>query len=89
MIKKSFLLIIVAAGAIFIDGTLTHDIFDYRLDSFSKWATLILVLGIFVSISWPKTIKNKKILKNESVVFCFVPPLIFFNLKKLRRELVR
>ena len=60
MIKKSFLLIIVVACAIFIDGTLTHDIFDYRLDSFSKWATLILVLGIFifVSISWPKTIKK-------------------------------
>ena len=59
MIKKSFLLIIVVACAIFIDGTLTHDILDYRLDSFSKWATLILVLGIFVSISWPKTIKKK------------------------------
>ena len=59
MIKKSFLLIIVAACAIFIDGTLTHDILDYRLDSFSKWATLILVLGIFISISWPKTIKKK------------------------------
>ena len=58
MIKKSFLLIIVAACAIFIDGTLTHDIFDYRLDSFSKWATLIIVLGIFVSLSWPKTIKK-------------------------------
>jgi len=59
MIKKSFFLIIVAACAIFIDGTLTHDIFDYQLDSFSKWTTLILVLGIFVSISWPKTIKKK------------------------------
>ena len=58
MIKKSFLLIIVVACAIFIDGTLTHDIFDYRLDSFSKWATLIIVLGIFVSLSWPKTIKK-------------------------------
>jgi len=59
MIKKSFLLIIIAACAIFIDGTLTHDIFDYRLDSFSKWATLILVLGIFLSISCPKSIKKK------------------------------
>ena len=60
MIKKSFLLIIVVACAIFIDGTLTHDIFDYRLDSFSKWATVFLILGIFVSISWPKTNKNSK-----------------------------
>ena len=60
MVKKSFLLIIAAASAIFIDGTLTHDIFDYRLDSFSKWATLILILGVFVSILWPKTNQNKK-----------------------------
>ena len=60
MIKKSFLLVILVACAIFIDGTLTHDIFDYRLDSFSKWASLILVLVICVSISWPKTIQNKK-----------------------------
>ena len=60
MIKKSFLLIIVAASAIFFDGTLTHDIFDYRLDSFSKWATLILILGVFLSILWPKTNQNKK-----------------------------
>ncbi|SVD28828.1 uncharacterized protein METZ01_LOCUS381682, partial [marine metagenome] len=34
----------MAACAIFVDGTLTHDILDYRLDSFSKWATLILIL---------------------------------------------
>jgi hypothetical protein len=54
MIKRCFLLIVVASCAIFIDGTLTHDIFDYRLDSFSKWTTLILVVGILVSISWPK-----------------------------------
>ena len=54
MIKRSFLLIAVASCAIFIDGTLTQDIFDYRLDSFSKWTTLILVVGILVSISWPK-----------------------------------
>lgn len=58
--KKIFLLLIVATFAIFIDGTLTHDIFDYRLDSFSKWATLILVIGIFVVIAWPETTKNNE-----------------------------
>ena len=60
MIRKSLLLIVVAVGAIFIDGTLTHDIFDYRLDSFLKWTTLILILGIFVSILLPKTKKSNK-----------------------------
>ena len=59
MMRKSILLI-VATGAIFIDGTLTHDIFDYRLDSFSKWTTFILILGIFVSILLPKTKNSKK-----------------------------
>jgi hypothetical protein len=59
MMRKSILLI-VATGAIFIDGTLTHDIFDYRLDSFSKWTTFFLILGIFVSILLPKTKNSKK-----------------------------
>ncbi len=58
MIKKIFSLTIMAACAIFVDGTLTHDILDYRLDSFSKWATVVLIFGIFLSISWPKTNKN-------------------------------
>ena len=78
MIKKSFLLIIVVACAIFIDGTLTHDIFDYRLDSFSKWASLILVLVICVSISWPKTIQNKKNTKKWTGGFLFFPAFDIF-----------
>jgi len=63
-VKKLFLLIVITIFAIFIDGTLTHDIFDYRLDSFPKWATIILILGIFMSITWPKTHKNKEDKKN-------------------------
>ena len=59
--KKIIFLIIIAALSIFIDGTLTHDIFDYRIDSFPKWATIILIIGIFVSIAWPKNTKNKEI----------------------------
>ncbi|SVE00630.1 uncharacterized protein METZ01_LOCUS453484 [marine metagenome] len=58
--KKLFLLAVIIIFAIFIDGTLTHDIFDYRLDSFQKWATIILILGIFMSIAWPKTTKDKE-----------------------------
>jgi hypothetical protein len=60
MIKKSLLLIIIAICAIFIDGTLTHDIFDYRLDSFSKWASTILILIIILLISWPQSNKKNK-----------------------------
>ena len=60
VMKKLFLLTVIIIFSIFIDGTLTHDIFDYRLDSFQKWATIILILGIFMSIAWPKTTKNKE-----------------------------
>ena len=57
--KKIILLIIIAALAIFVDGTLAHDIFDYRIDSFSKWATILLIIGIFLTLAWSKDGKNK------------------------------
>ena len=63
--KKIILLIIIAALAIFVDGTLTHDIFDYRIDSFSKGATILLIIGIFVTLAWPKDGKNKTSLPNN------------------------
>ena len=70
--KKIILLIIIAALAIFIDGTLTHDIFDYRIDSFSKWATILLIIGIFVTLVWPKDGKNKTSLSsNNNKLVCF------------------
>jgi hypothetical protein len=59
MMRKSLLPIMLAACALFIDGNLTRDIFDYRPDSFSKWATVILISGILVSILWPKNSKDK------------------------------
>ncbi len=58
--KKIIFLIVIAALAIFVDGTLTHDIFDYRIDSIPKWATIILIVCILVSIAWPKDSKNKE-----------------------------
>ena len=58
--KKIIFLIIIVALSIFVDGTLTHDIFDYRIDSFPKWATIILIVCILVSIAWAKDPKNKE-----------------------------
>ncbi|MCH8157542.1 MAG: hypothetical protein IID18_07315 [Nitrospinae bacterium] len=59
------LLLIVAVAAIFVDGTLTYDIFDYRIDSFIKWVTLILVLGIFGAIALTDSTKKSE-KKNNS-----------------------
>jgi undecaprenyl pyrophosphate phosphatase UppP len=71
-VKKIILLIIIAVVAIFIDGTLTHDIFDYRIDSFSKWATIFLIFGIFVTLAWFKNGKNKTSLpNNKNKLMCF------------------
>ena len=64
--KKIFLLIFIVTLVIFIDGTLTHDIFEYRLDSFSKWATFILILGILISIVWPKSSKENNSLRKKT-----------------------
>ena len=63
--KKIILPIIIAGLAIFADGTLTHDIVDYRIDSFSKWATILLIIGIFLTLAWPKYDKNKTSLPNN------------------------
>jgi hypothetical protein len=59
-LKKIILLLIVTAAAVLADGTLTHDIFDYRIDSFTKGAVLILVLVICGSIAWADSAKSNK-----------------------------
>ncbi len=58
--KKFILLLIVTATAVLVDGTLTHDIFDYRIDSFTKGAVFILVLVICGSIAWADSAKSDK-----------------------------
>ncbi len=58
--KKFILLLIVTAAAVLVDGTLTHDIFDYRIDSFATGAVFILVLVICGSIAWAESAKSDK-----------------------------
>jgi hypothetical protein len=59
-LKKFILLLIVTAAAVLVDGTLTHDIFDYRIDSFTKGAVFVLVLVICGSIAWADSTKSDK-----------------------------
>jgi len=59
-LKKFVLLLIVTAAAVLVDGTLTNDIFDYRIDSFTKGAVFMLILVICGSIAWADSAKNGK-----------------------------
>lgn len=55
---KWILLLILSALALLLDGTLSYDIFDYRLDSFTDWFGLFLVVIIFVAIIWTEPAKK-------------------------------
>ncbi len=57
-LKKVFILLIIAVLALAIDGTLSKDIFDYQLSSFTDWLTAILVIAILLTIAWADSAKS-------------------------------
>ena len=63
-LKKIFILLIIAVLALAFDGTLSKDIFDYQLSSFTDWLTAILIIAILLTIAWAdsaKSVDNKNI----------------------------
>ncbi len=56
--KKLVLLLILAALALLLDGTLSFDIIDFCLDSFTDWFGFFLVVIIFVIIAWAESPKK-------------------------------
>ncbi len=48
--KKLILLIILIALALGIDGTLTRDIFDYRIETVTGWLVLVLIIAVALVI---------------------------------------
>ena len=48
--KKLILLIILIALALGIDGTLTRDIFDYRIETVTGWLVLALIIAVVLVI---------------------------------------
>ena len=48
--KKLILLLIVIALALGIDGTLTRDIFDYRIETVTGWLVLVLIIAVALVI---------------------------------------
>ncbi|MDC1122821.1 hypothetical protein OAT11_05640 [Nitrospinaceae bacterium] len=56
--KKVFILLVIAVLALAFDGTLSKDIFDYQLSSFSDWMTAILIIAILLTIAWTGSAKS-------------------------------
>ncbi|VAX31046.1 hypothetical protein MNBD_NITROSPINAE05-1069 [hydrothermal vent metagenome] len=56
--KKTALLLTLAVLAMLFDGTLSFDILDFRLQSFSDWLGFFLVTIIVVIIAWAESPKN-------------------------------
>jgi hypothetical protein len=57
-VKKIFILLIIAVLALAFDGTLSKDIFDYKLSSFTDWLTAILIISILLTIAWADSAKS-------------------------------
>ena len=57
-LKKVFILLVIAVLALAFDGTLSKDIFDYQLSSFSDWMTAILIIAILLTIAWTDAAKS-------------------------------
>ena len=56
--KKIFILLIVTILALAFDGTLTKDIFDYKISSFTDWLLIIMIIAILVTIAWADSTKT-------------------------------
>jgi hypothetical protein len=57
-LKKFFILLTTAVLALAFDGTLSKDIFDYQLSSFTDWLTAILIIAILFTIAWADSAKS-------------------------------
>jgi len=57
-LKKFFILLTIAVLALAFDGTLSKDIFDYQLSSFTDWLTAILIVAILLTITWADSAKS-------------------------------
>jgi hypothetical protein len=59
-LKKLLILLIIAVLALAFDGTLSKDIFDYQLSSFTDWLTAILIIAILLTIACADSAKSDK-----------------------------
>ncbi|GJL78776.1 MAG: hypothetical protein NPINA01_17650 [Nitrospinaceae bacterium] len=58
--KKAGLFFILMVLALLLDGTLSYDIFDLRVLSFTGWLGLLLVVLICGTIAWAESAKKNE-----------------------------
>jgi|GEM_PF-1114088 len=51
-LKKTFLFLTVIVLALIIDGVLTYDIFEFKIDTFWECLILALILVVIGTIYW-------------------------------------
>jgi preprotein translocase subunit SecG len=59
-LKKLFFLILFIATLLAVDGSLTYDIFDYRVGTLSKILAVFIVIFIFVCIGWADSSQKRE-----------------------------
>jgi hypothetical protein len=60
VLKKAILFFILVVVALLLDGTLSYDIFDLRMLSFTGWLALLLVVIMCGTIGWADSAKKNK-----------------------------
>ena len=58
VLKKLLFLILIIAILLAVDGALTYDIFDYRVDSLPKLLAVLILIFIFAGIAWADSSKK-------------------------------
>ena len=56
--KKTFTLLLITALAVAFDGTLDKDIFEYKINSFTDWVLLVMIISILLTIAWANSTKD-------------------------------
>ena len=58
--KKTFTLLLITVLAVAFDGTLDKDIFEYKINSFTDWVLVIMIISILLSIAWANSTKDDR-----------------------------
>ena len=56
--KKLFFLLIIVSFILVIDGGLTYDFLEFKIDTLGEWLTFGLTLSIIIIVYWAEVSNN-------------------------------